>query len=144
VSITRRDIKSVALLPNVLVRNAVRAEGFVDAWLVDASGKVTEGTFSNAYIVTRNGEILTRPRNEEILWGITRRVILTLAAELGLKLIERPFSVAEAKNAAEAFLTGATSFVTPVTRIDEIVIGGGSIGPLTKRLADRYAAHLLS
>ncbi|MSO70961.1 MAG: D-amino-acid transaminase [Alphaproteobacteria bacterium] len=138
----RRDIKTVALLPNVLVRNAARAHGFADAWLVDDDGLVTEGTFSNAWIVTAKGQIVTRPKSQDILWGITRGVMLALAAELKLKLVERPFSVAEAKSASEAFITGATSFVTPVTRIDEAVLGSGTIGPVTKRLAERYAAHM--
>lgn len=138
----RRDIKTVALLPNVLVRNAARAHGFADAWLVDDEGLVTEGTFSNAWIVTSNGQIVTRPKSQDILWGITRGVMLALAAELKLKLVERPFSVAEAKAATEAFITGATSFVTPVTRIDDTKLGSGTIGPVTKRLAERYAAHM--
>jgi len=138
----RRDIKTVALLPNVLVRNSARAEGFADAWLVDDDGLVTEGTFSNAWIVTRAGEIVTRPRSHDILWGITRRTMLLLAAELGLTLIERPFTVAEAKAAAEAFITGATSYVTPVTRIDDGVLGTGTIGPVTRRLAERYSAYM--
>lgn len=138
----RPDIKSVSLLPNVLAKQRAVEAGAYEAWLVDRAGTITEGTASNAWIVTGGGELLTRAADRAILNGITRRAILRLAGERGITFTERPFSVAEAKAAAEAFLTSTTSLVKPVVRIDETPIGNGRIGPLTARLLDFYLRHL--
>jgi len=139
---SRCDIKSVSLLANVLGKQSAIETGAFEAWMVDADGAVTEGTASNAWIVTRAGELITRQPDQAILNGITRRAVLALAAEQGITLAERPFTVAEAKKAKEAFLTSTTSMVKPVVRIDGKRIGSGRVGPLTAGLVDFYGRHL--
>lgn len=137
----RCDIKSVALLPNCLGKQQAVEAGAYEAWQVDPQGLVTEGTSSNAWIVTQDGHLLTRPVGNEILSGITRATILRIAGEEGLHIEERAFSVGEAKAAREAFLSSATSFVTPVVRIDDAVLGDGTPGALTRRLTEWYWAY---
>jgi len=137
----RCDIKTVALLPNVLGKQQARENGAYEAWQVDGDGNVTEGTSTNAWIVTQDGELLTRQASNDILNGITRLSILKLADRQGLKFVERPFSVEEAKQAREAFISSATSFVTPVTQIDDSVIGNGKAGTLSTGLRDSYLAY---
>ena len=138
----RRDIKSVALLPNVLARQQAVEAGAYEAWMVDGDGLVTEGTASNAWIVTKDGTLVTRHVDTAILEGITRRAVADLAAAQGLAMVERPFTVAEAQAAAEAFVTGTTSLVKPVVRIDDAPVGDGQPGPLTTRLLAWYAQHM--
>ncbi|WIM13909.1 D-amino-acid transaminase [Enhydrobacter sp.] len=134
----RCDIKTVALLPNVLAKQAARESGAYEAWLVDAKGCVTEGASTNAWIVTGDGELITRQTDSGILAGITRGTLKSIADKLQLKLVERPFSLAEAKQANEAFITSATSFVTPVIRIDDAPVGDGKPGPTARRLREEY------
>jgi D-alanine transaminase len=134
----RCDIKTVALLPNVLAKQAARESGAYEAWLVDSQGRVTEGASTNAWIVTPDGELVTRQTDTGILAGITRKTLKSLAAELQLKLVERPFTLAEAKQANEAFITSATSYVTPVVKIDGEKIGDGKPGPMALRLREEY------
>jgi D-alanine transaminase len=138
----RRDIKSVSLLANVLGKQAAREAGAYEAWQIDTEGFVTEGTSSNAWIVTKQGSIVTRPADHRILNGVTRLVVLALAREAGLGFVERPFTLDEAKSAEEAFLTSTSSFVLPVTRIDGVAIGDGAPGPVTKRLRAAFLEHL--
>jgi D-alanine transaminase len=137
----RVDIKSVSLLPNVLAKQAARDAGAKEAWFVDADGKVTEGSSSNAWIVTRDGALITRPADFGILSGITRTVVLGVIAEQGLKLEERPFTMAEAYAAREAFITSATNFVTPVVRIDGRPVGNGAPGLIASALRRDYHDH---
>ena len=134
----RCDIKTVALLPNVLAKQAARESGAFEAWLVDARGCVTEGASTNAWIVTRDGELVTRQTDNGILAGITRHTLKSLCNALQLKFVERPFSLAEAKKAQEAFITSATSFVTPVVKIDGDTVGDGKVGPMARRLREEY------
>lgn len=134
----RRDIKTIALLPNCMGKQQAHEAGAYEAWLIDADGLVTEGTSSNAWIVTAEGELVTRHLGNEILHGITRRTVMAIAMEEGLSPEERAFTVAEAKRAREAFVTSATSFVTPVVRIDDAVLGDGRPGPLSRRLLGWY------
>ncbi|MBI3708394.1 MAG: D-amino-acid transaminase [Proteobacteria bacterium] len=138
----RCDIKSVSLLPNVLAKQAAREAGAYEAWLVDDDGLVTEGSSTNAWIVTRDAKLVTRSASHAILNGITRLAVIELARGEGLQLEERPFSVAEAKGAREAFITSTTSFVLPVTQIDDQVIANGKPGSLTLKLRQRYMAHM--
>ncbi|MDK9720358.1 MAG: D-amino-acid transaminase [Rhodospirillales bacterium] len=135
----RCDIKSVSLLPNILAKQAAKDMGAYEAWLLDDKGYVTEGSSTNAWIVTDKGEIVTRPLGAPILAGVTRRAILALAKEAGLKPVERPFKPAEALKAKEAFLTSATSWALPITRIDGKPVGDGKPGPITLRLRALYA-----
>ena len=139
----RCDIKSVTLLPNVLAKQQALDTGFFDAWLVGEDGFVTEGTASNAWIVTVDGDLVTRPASPVILRGVTRMTAIRLAGELKIPFVERPFSLTEAKAAREAFLTNASVTVLPVTRIDDAVIGGGRAGPLTMALVKRYRAYMV-
>jgi D-alanine transaminase len=137
----RVDIKSVSLLPNVLAKQAAREAGAKEAWFVDADGRVTEGSSSNAWIVTREGAVVTRPADFGILRGITRTVVLDVIAEHGLTLEERPFTMEEAYAAREAFVTSATQFVMPVVRIDGRPIGNGAPGLIASALRRDYHAH---
>lgn len=135
----RRDIKTTQLIANCLAKTDAVKNGAAEAWLVDDEGCITEGSSSNAWIVTSERELVTRPPTNEILNGITRRTIVSLAKEEGLKLLEKAFSVDEAKASAEAFFTSATSLATPVISIDGTKIGNGKVGPVTKKLQARYA-----
>ncbi|MDI1285159.1 MAG: D-amino-acid transaminase [Reyranella sp.] len=134
----RCDIKTVALLPNVLAKQAARESGAYEAWLIDTNGCVTEGASTNAWIVTHDGELVTRQTDNGILAGITRQTLKSLCNALQLKFVERPFSLAEAMKAQEAFITSATSFVTPVVKIDGNVVGDGKVGPTARRLREEY------
>ncbi|HKR19341.1 MAG TPA: D-amino-acid transaminase [Stellaceae bacterium] len=140
----RPDIKSVALLPNALGKQQAREAGAYEAWQVDRDDNVTEGTSSNAWIVTAKNEIVTRPADHAILNGVTRLGVLKVAAEAGLKLVERSFSVAEAKAAREAFLTSTTNFVVPIVRIDDATVGEGKPGEFARRLRALYSDFALA
>ncbi|MEK9899317.1 MAG: D-amino-acid transaminase, partial [Rhodospirillaceae bacterium] len=98
----RCDIKSVALLPNVLGKQAAAEAEAYEAWMCDGDSFVTEGTSSNAWIVTADGTLVTRPAGPDILRGITRQAIFELAAELGIPAEERKFTREEALGAREA------------------------------------------
>jgi D-alanine transaminase len=134
----RVDIKSIGLLPNVLVRQEAREKGAGEAWFVDRDGFVTEGSSSNAWIVTSDKKIVTRPAEHGILRGITRTVVLEVAKKLGHTIEERPFTVAEALKAPEAFLTAATQIVMPVIKIDGMAVGDGKPGIVAKTLRARF------
>jgi D-alanine transaminase len=138
----RCDIKSVSLLPNILAKQAAAEAGAFEAWLVDGDGCITEGSSTNAWIVTRAGRLVTRNLSAAILSGITRLSLLQLVQSQGIEFEERRFSIAEAKEASEAFLTSTTSLVLPVTRIDGQVVGDGKPGPLTMTLRDNYLRYL--
>ena len=140
----RPDIKSVSLLPNALGKEQAKRAGAYEAWQVDRDGNITEGTSSNAWIVTAQGEVVTHPANTAILNGVTRQGLIRVIAQAGLRLIERPFSVAEAKQAREALLTSSTNFVLPVVRIDDTVIGNGQPGSIAEKLGALYRAYAAS
>lgn len=132
----RCDIKTTQLLYPALAKRTARAAGADDAWLV-RDGYVTEGTSSNAYIL-KNGKIRTRCPGDDILSGVTRSALLRLAAETGILCEERAFTVQEARDADEAFLTSAGTFVMPVVEIDGHPVGTGTPGPVTRRLRSLY------
>ncbi|SCW42343.1 D-amino-acid transaminase [Ancylobacter rudongensis] len=134
----RVDIKTIGLLPNVLAKEAAKQAGAREAWFVDASGHVTEGGSTNAWIVTPEGRLITRPAESGILRGITRTVMMEVAEKLQLRVEERPFTVAEALGAREAFVTSATNFATPVVRIDGQTIGDGRPGPVVRALRENF------
>lgn len=134
----RVDIKSIALLPNVLARQQAREQGAAEAWYVDADGFVTEGAASNAWIVTREGRVITRSADSGILSGITRAVLIDELAAHQMTLEERPFTVAEALQAAEAFVTASSQIVMPVVMLDGKPIGDGKPGPVARRLRDEF------
>ncbi|CAM5391406.1 D-alanine transaminase [Aquamicrobium terrae] len=126
----RVDIKTVGLLPNVLAKQQAREKGAHEAWFVDAGGNVTEGASTNAWIVTRDGVLVTRPAEHGILRGITRTTVFDVARKHGLAIEERGFSVEEAWTAREAFITSATSIVMPVVAIDEHSVANGQPGSI--------------
>ncbi len=134
----RRDIKTIALLPNCLGKQQAVQSGAFEAWMVDGDGLVTEGTLSNAWIVTKSGELVTRHADRAILDGVTRRAVLKLAEKNGIGFQERPFSVEDAKGAREAFVTGTTALVKPVIKIDGQDIGDGRPGKLSLDLLGFY------
>lgn len=132
----RRDIKTVQLLYPSMGKMAAKAAGAHDAWMVE-DGVVTEGTSNNAYIVKGN-TIITRNLGHEILSGITRTAVLRMAQEAQMKVEERPFTMEEAKQADEAFVTSATTFVMPVIEIDGETVGTGKPGDVVGRLREIY------
>ena len=133
----RRDIKTVMLLAQVMAKKDARDRGFQDVWLVE-DGFITEGGSSTAFIITKDNVIVTRPNSNAILPGCTRKAVLQLAEELDLKLEERLFTVEEAQAAKEAFLTSASSFVTPVIALEDKIIADGKPGAITRRLQEIY------
>ena len=135
----RRDVKSISLLAQVLAKQAAKEAGAQEAWMVE-DGYVTEGGSSSAFIVTGENRIVVRPLSQAILPGITRQSLFRLAAETGILLEERLFTVEEAYGAAEAFLTSASNFVLPVVSIDGRPVADGRPGPLTRRLRELYLA----
>jgi D-alanine transaminase len=140
----RCDIKTISLLPNVLGKQRAAEEGAYEAWQIDPEGRVTEGTSTNAWIVTKDRKIVTRPLGREILPGVTRRALLELLKTSNLALEERSFSLAEAHDAAEAFLTSSSVFLLPITRIDGRKVADGRPGEIGKRLRQLYLDHAVS
>ncbi|MBY0329888.1 MAG: D-amino-acid transaminase [Acetobacteraceae bacterium] len=139
----RRDIKSVNLLPNCLARQAAREQGAMEAILYDeATGMVTEGAATTFWIVDERGVIRTRHLDHVILPGCTRGALLAELQAAGIAFEERDFSLDEMRRAREAFITSATSFVKPITRIDGQPVGDGRVGPVTRRLFDLFARHV--
>jgi len=137
----RVDIKTVGLLPNVLAKQAAREVGAFEAWFVDAAGNVTEGSSTNAWIVTADDRLVTRHTDHGILPGVTRAVLLDMVGKLGLTLEERPFSVAEALAAKEAFLSGSSATVLPIVSLDRRPIGDGKPGPVALHLRRVFHDH---
>lgn len=132
----RRDIKSTALLGQVLAKQQAAEKGAFEGWMIE-DGHVTEGTSSSAYIV-KDGVVITRPLSNEILPGIRRRVLLQLTALHQIKVEERRFTADEAKSADEAFMTSASTFVTPIVEIDGVKVSDGKPGPITRKLREIY------
>lgn len=135
----RCDIKSTSMLAQVLAKQAAREAGAFEA-MMHENGLVTEGGSSNIWIV-RDGIAYTRPTSHDILAGITRAVIFDVADEVGVSVVQRAFTVEQALAADECLMTSATSFVLPITRIDDQIVGGGTPGPLTQRLREGYLAR---
>jgi len=133
----RRDIKTVQLLFSSMAKMQAKAQGADDAWLVN-EGQINEGTSSNAYIVTQDNVIVTRHLSNKILHGITRVAILKCAKALNLKVEERPFTIEEAQNAKEAFISASTLCICPVIEVDGKTIGDGKIGSVTKQVRETY------
>ncbi|HEX3431708.1 MAG TPA: D-amino-acid transaminase [Rhizomicrobium sp.] len=134
----RCDIKSTALLPNVLAKTKARGAGAYEAWLVDREGRVTEGSSTTAWIVDKDGKLVTRDLDNAVLPGVTRRILMEVAESAQLPVAERRFTVSEAKTAREAFITAATIGALPVVEIDGTQIGDGTPGPVARRLHELY------
>lgn len=133
----RRDIKSVALLAQVLAKQAAAEAGCQEAWMIE-DGAVTEGGSSSAFILTQDDVLVTRQNSNAILPGCTRKAVMALAEERQIRIEERPFTVAEALAAKEAFITSASSFVQPVVTLDGQTIASGAPGPVARRLREIY------
>jgi D-alanine transaminase len=138
----RCDIKSISLLPNVLGKQEAEDAAAQEAWMVDRDGMITEGTSTNAWIVTEDNRLVTRDTSNAILGGITRMSLLALVRAEGVVVEERPFSLEEVRGAREAFLTSSTNFVMPVTRIDGKPVGNGHPGLLTGKLREHYMGYV--
>lgn len=138
----RRDIKTVQLLASALAKTEAKKAGKDDAWLVAPDGTITEGASSNAWIVTKDGEIITRAISNDILAGVTRHAIFDAVSQAGsragLRIVERSFTLEEAKSAVEAFSTAATGLVTPVVEIDGASLGQGAPGKVTRAIQRLY------
>ena len=122
----------------MLAKQAARERGAAEAWFVDELGLVTEGASSNAWILDKDGTLRTRDTQANILRGVTRKTLLEVISREGLKVEERPFTPDEARQAREAFITGAGTLVTPVVSIDGQPVGDGRAGPLAVRLRRLY------
>jgi D-alanine transaminase len=134
----RVDIKSTSLLPNVLAKQQAREAGAYEAWFIDSDGTVKEGSSTNAWIITKDGKLVTRPADFGILRGVTRTTIFDLAKKQGLTIEERNFSVEEAKNARESFITAATTVIMPVVEIDGQPIANGHPGTIALLLRESF------
>lgn len=132
----RRDIKSIALLPQVLAKQVAHENNCNEVWMYE-DGYITEGGSSNAFIIKDN-KLISRKNNEKILSGTTRQAVLKLLELEGLSFDERPFTIEEAYDADEAFYTSASVFVMPVVSIDDRVINNGMPGNLTLKLRNLY------
>lgn len=137
----RCDIKSTALLPNIMTRNHGATLGAKEVWQLNRDGQVTEGSYSNAYIVDARGTVRTHPKSHAILGGITRDTVLRLARETGIAVVEEPFTPADIAKASEAFMSSASSFVFPITQVDAVTL---PVGPITRRLMGLYDAYIES
>lgn len=137
----RVDIKTVGLLPNCLARQKAKEQGAAEAWFVDDNGKVKEGGATNAWIVTSDGTLVTRPADHGILRGITRTTAIEAAKSIGLVVEEREFSVEEAQQAREAFITAATTLIMPVVSIDGKIVANGHPGGVVSSLREAFVAH---
>jgi D-alanine transaminase len=130
----RCDIKTVALLPNVLAKQTAREQGAVEAILVDKDGTVTEGSSTTVWMVDAEGVLRTRTLSERVLPGCTRAALIEEMAQDGIAFDERPFSADEMRDATEIFLTSATSFVKPMVNLNGVQVGDGTPGPVARRL----------
>ncbi|SDD83469.1 D-amino-acid transaminase [Kordiimonas lacus] len=138
----RCDVKSTSLLPNILAKQAAREAGAFEAVMVDRDGYVTEGSSTNIWMVTKDGTLVTRSTDDNILPGITRASVMKVARDLQMKVEERAFTLEEAKGAAEMFLTSSTSCAMPIVSLDGQKIGDGTPGPVAKRLVEAYKAFM--
>jgi D-alanine transaminase len=138
----RCDIKTVNLLPNVLAKQAAKEAGAFEMAQIDAQGMITECASSNIWIVDESGQLRTRALGHDILPGCTRAALSELLGAEGLTMSERAFSLDELRRAREVFITSATSFVRPITRIDGAAVQDGQVGPVTRRLFAAFTRHV--
>jgi D-alanine transaminase len=134
----RPDIKSLQLLPNVLAKQTAREQGAYEAWLVDDQGRVTEGSSTNAWILTKDAVLVTRQADQAILRGVTRSTLIAALTAEGLRVEERPFTLEETYAAREAFLTSAGNGVLPVVAVNDRPIGDGAPGATTRALREKF------
>lgn len=140
----RCDIKTICLLPNIMARAEATAAGAREGWQVNKEGFVTEGTLSNASIVTKENVLRTHPLSHAILGGVTRDITLQIAQEQGIQVEEKAFTPEEAMDAKEAFMTSATSNVLPITSLNGKPIGSGKPGDITRTLLNAYEERIFT
>ena len=138
----RCDIKTVSLLPNVLAKQDAFIKGASEAWLINKDGYITEGCASNAWILRKDNTLITHPSNNSILTGITRTSFIKGLKKHSIKFKEIRFKIKDIRNAKEAFATSATQHVTPVIKVDKIVIGNGKPGKFASIFRDAYMEAL--
>ena len=138
----RRDIKTTALLSNILSKQIAVEKKAHESWLID-NGYITEGSASNAWIIKNSKTIITHPANNKILKGVTRDTIIKLLKKNNFNVKEKPFNIIEAKNAKEAFLTSSTLSVLPVVKIDNYNISNGKPGDVTKKIINLYNDYIV-
>jgi len=138
----RRDIKTTAMTAQVLAKQEAIEKGGSEAWMLDDDGFVTEGASSNAWIVTKAGVLITRPATGDILRGVTRTAADHVRNTLNLKMEERAFTVKEAQEAAECFVSAATVMIMPVVQINDKKIGDGKPGPVTEEIFKSYLSYI--
>ena len=138
-----KDIKTTSLLGSVLAKNEAKRKGADDSWYTK-DGFVTEGAASNAFIINKEKVIKTHPLSSDILPGTTRSTVFEIAKLLDLTVKEEPFSVDEAIDSKEAFITGAGTLVVPVIKINQSVIGDGQPGEITNAIREKYLSIALS
>ena len=137
-----RNYKTISLLPNILAKQQAYENSAFEAWFVEENGVVTEGSSTNAFIV-KNGTVITHPADRNILGGITRETLLSLARQNGIKVEEKPFTLEEALTADEAFLSATSSWALPVVEVDGKKIGNGQVGEITKTLQKLYKDYVI-
>ena len=137
----RCDIKTIQLLYPSMAKTEAMKQGADDAWMVQ-NGYVMEGSSNNAWII-KGKNIYTREADNLILKGITREAVINVAKQLNYKVIAKQFTVTEAENADEAFITSATTFVTGVVKINGSKISSGKPGIFTKTLREAYIKQAL-
>ena len=137
----RRDIKTTALLPNILSKQLAVEKNAFESWFID-NGNITEGSASNAWIIKNLNTIVTHPANNKILKGVTRDTLIKILKKNNFNVIEKPFNLIEAKNAKETFLTSSTLSVLPVIKIDNYNISNGKPGNITKKIMHLYNNYI--
>jgi D-alanine transaminase len=140
----RCDIKSIALLPNVLAKQAARARGAGEAILIDSAGMVTEGASSSVWIVDAAGTLRTRPLGHAILPGCTRAALMAELQAAGTPMREQAVSIDDLRAASEIFLTSASAYVKPVLKLDGVAVGDGTIGPVSRAMFALMRRHVLA
>ena len=139
----RRDIKTIQLLPNCIAKQEAVENDAFEAIMVMNDGTITEGASSNLWMVNKENQLITRKASNVILNGITKVTIAELAEIQKIQVIERAFTVNEAKGAKELFITSATAIVTPITQLDEHMIADGNVGPVSLALRNMYLKKAL-
>ncbi len=133
----RRDIKTTNLLGQVMAKQAAHEAGAFEALMIDADGFITEAGSSSFFFI-KDKILYVRPISNEILHGITRKTMLRVAAAHQLRIVETVYSLEQAKQADEAFITAASIYVMPVGRIDDVQINDGQTGAITAKLRSAY------
>jgi|TARA_R100000501_G_scaffold15113_1_gene27363 D-alanine transaminase len=132
----RCQVKSVALLANVLAKQEAKERGAFEAVMVGRDGAVTEGSSTTTWMVTADGTVVTRPLSNDILPGVRRRRLLQLLEDDGIQVEERAYTVEEAASARELFLSATSTTLMPIVTLNDAPVGTGKPGPVSLRACD--------